>query len=390
MSRAKAGPAFRLDGTRQERIVEIAAWSLWAVLLVAVSVLVVLHPGRSIFDVYRDGVNHWWASQALYNHTMRGFVYLTTSPLIFTPFVLLGAPADDLVWRFFSVALFLYGLWRLVLLTAPGQPRLVMAAILLLLLPVAAVNVQRGQAEVAMMGWMFLGVADAAEGHWRRSALWLCLAFALKPLAFVLILLYGVLIRPLRLPLLAGVATVLVLPFLHPDPAYVATQEIAMWRELTAATQPGLSRFNKLAMMLRHFSIDLSPAAIMSLRVAGALFTLGFAAIVVRCRSPRKSAIDILALAVCYLVIFNPRTELGSYMNLGAVVGLYAAAAWYDDRDRRGTALLLALLILGLGTQAYGDWIYRPTDVWLKPALAIVFYGYLARRILTQTNPRLA
>src|SRR5690242_7489262 len=84
---------------RAERIVWIAAWSAWIILLVAVSVLVARSPIRSIFDAYRDGVHHWWAGEPLYNtNDPRGFVYLTSSPLLFTPFVLLGAPLDDLLW----------------------------------------------------------------------------------------------------------------------------------------------------------------------------------------------------------------------------------------------------------------------------------------------------
>ena len=64
---------------------------------------------------------------------------------MFTPFVLLGQPLDDLAWRICSVALFLYAVSRLVALVLPGQARLAMAAILLLMLPCAGVNVQRAR-----------------------------------------------------------------------------------------------------------------------------------------------------------------------------------------------------------------------------------------------------
>ena len=80
-----------------------------------------------------------------------------------------------------------------------------------------------------------------------------------------------------------------------------------------------------------------------------------------------------------YLVVFNPRAELGSYIDFAALVGLSAASAWM--RGQRATAVLLALLMLGLGTQAYGNWIYRPTDVWLKPLLGLVFFAFLAHPI---------
>src|SRR5271163_3555650 len=117
-------------GGGRTALVEALAWSLWATLLIATSVLAVRHPAGSIFDAYRDGVHHWWAGEPLYSHDARSFVYLTSSPLIFTPFTLLGPPLDDLVWRIFSVALFLYALWRLVALTLPTHARLAMAIIL--------------------------------------------------------------------------------------------------------------------------------------------------------------------------------------------------------------------------------------------------------------------
>ena len=219
-------------GGSRARNVEALAWSLWLILLIVISIITVRQPIRSIFDAYRDGVHHWWAGEPLYSESPRAFVYLTASPLIFTPFALLGPPLDDLLWRICSVALFLYALWRLVALTVPNQARLAMAAILLLMLPCAGVNVQRGQAEIAMAALMFLGAADAALEKWWRATLWLCLGFALKPLALVLVLLYAALFKPLRYRLVAGVILVLLLPFLHPDPHYVIAQDRAMIDEL--------------------------------------------------------------------------------------------------------------------------------------------------------------
>jgi hypothetical protein len=358
----------------------IIAWSAWIILLIAVSILVVHTPLRSIFDAYRDGVHRWWAGQPLYNAAdPRGFVYLTSSPLLFTPFVLLGAPWDDLLWRLCSVALFLFGVWRLLRIIVPERAPIAMAVIMLLILPAAGVNVQRGQAEMAMAGMMFPGAADAAQRRWWRGAAMLCLGFALKPLALVLILLYGALFRPLRLPLAIGVLVVLAAPFLHADPAYVLAQDRAMIDTLLFAAQPGITRFNDIAMMLHRFGIDLPPTVMLAIRVGAAALTLWLALAAVRRMPHEEAAITVLALAVTYLVVFNPRTELGSYMNLAALAGLSAAGAW--ARGQRATAVALALLMLGLGTQSYGNWIYRPTDVWLKPLLGLVYFAFLARRI---------
>ena len=99
--------------------------------------------------------------------------------------------------------LILWGVFRLVRLVRPSDAGVALAIILLLMLPCAGVDVQRGQASVAMAGWVFLGTAEAAGQRWGRATLWLCLALALKPLALVPLLLFAAAFPPLRLPLAA-------------------------------------------------------------------------------------------------------------------------------------------------------------------------------------------
>jgi hypothetical protein len=376
---ARAAPA----GGWRSRLLPGLAAALWLALVVAASVAVVRQPVRSIFDVYRDGAAHWWAGEPLYGPGMRAFVYLTSSPLIFTPFTLLGAPLDDLAWRAFSVGLFLLGLWRLVGLCRPRDAALAMAAIMLLMLPCAGVDVQRGQAAVAMAGWVFLGAAAAAERSWSRAALWLCLAVALKPLALVPLLLFGAVFPRLRWRLTVGMLAVLAAPFLHPDPGYVLAQDFVMVRTLTHAADLGVTRFNDIAMMLDRFGIDLAAPTLLTLRATAGVATLALAITIARRAEAKVCALVVLALAMAYLMLFNPRTELGNYMGLAAILGLFMVRCHATWRER----VALGAMILAMGTQAYGNWLYRPTDVWLKPALCVLFVAWLVDAIL---RPRAA
>ena len=87
-----------------------------------------------------------------------------------------------------------------------------------------------------------------------------------------------------------------------------------------------------------------------------------------------------------YLMLFNPRTELGNYMGLAAVIGVFMVRDGVHWQARVG----FGAMILAMGTQAYGEWIYRPTDVWLKPLLALVFAVWLVGGILwPRAAPRL-
>jgi len=355
---------------------------LWTALVVGASVAVSRVPSRSIFDVYRDGVAHWWAAAPLYGAGMRAFVYFPSAVLIFTPFAMLGQPLDDLAWRGCSVGLFVFGLWRLTRLVRPDEPQLALAIILLLLLPCSGVDVQRGQATVAMAGWIFLGTADVAERRWTRAAVWLCLAVALKPLALVPLLLLGAVFSSLRWRLALGVALVVTVPFIHPDPAYVVSQQVAMLHTLTHAADLGVTRFNDIGMMLDRFGITVPAPELLVLRAAAAAITLGLAVMAGRRLPPRECAVAVLALGMAYLMLCNPRTELGNYMGMAAVIGLFMVQG--------PTRPWLGAVILAMGTQAYGNWIFRPTDVWLKPALCLIFTAWLAATVIQAPGRRRA
>jgi len=371
-----------LARSRGVRRAVYAGWALWIALTIVASVLVLLHPARSTFIGYLGGVADWWSGLALYRPGFYGFVYFPSSALIFTPFVALGMPLADVAWRIFAVALFTYGLWRLVRLAVPRHAPIAMAAVLVLLLPSAGENVQHGQAEIAMVGCLFLAAGYVAEALWGRAALWLCVALALKPLALVPFLLYGALFRPLRRPLAIGVVVILLVPFLHPYPPYVVQQYFALVGKLVQSSSPGPYRAYDFGALLSYFGVDLPTELMTGLRVAAALATLGLAAVAVRRLSRAEASIAVLSLAIAYLMVFNPRTEIGDPMDLAAVAGLYLGVAWYRGGPGRRTALLLALLMLGLGTQAYGNWIFHATKEWLKPVLALAFFCYLAQLVL--------
>jgi len=364
------------------RLFESACWALWIALTVVSTILALLHPNRSIFYIYRAGVERWWAGAEVYSAGIHGYLYLPASIFLFSPFAALGTTWGDVAWRIVSVALFTYGLWRLVRLMAPAQARLAMAVLLILLLPTSGTDIQRSQAGVAMAALMFIAGAEAAEARWTRAAVWLCLGLALKPLVVVLLLLYGALMPQLRWRLLIGLAVVLALPFIHPHPAYVAGEYAAFVDKLMTAAAPGTGRWNEFAMMLQRFGVDVPEPAQTAVRALAALATLAVATIAVRRLALKEAAIALLALAIAYLLVFDPRTELGGYMDLAAIAGLYLMTAWNETPRRDGVVVFLAALIIGLGTQAYGDWIYRLTDVWLKPALGLMFLGYLGQRIL--------
>lgn len=366
---------------------ERVAWSAWGVCMAIMSIIVVFRPSRSITHVYRDASWHFWSGEPLYNGAVHGFLYLPSSAVLFSPFAYLPHPIGGMAWRWLAFVLFTWAVWRLARLALPARFwRSTLCLILLFIIPSSTVNLVRAQSEVIMVALMIHAAVDLGRGQWWRSTLALGLAVAIKPLALVMLLLAAAIVPQMRWRLGLALVAVGALPFLNPDWGYVVAQYQALIHQMAVASDPGQGRWNELTALLTHFQIDVPKDAMTLVRVGCAGGTLALALVARRWHGQVFGAVILLALAVCYQLLFNPRTEEGSYLNLAAMAALFAGMAWYVE-GRRWVAYALLALCVGLGTHMYGDWIYRPTDMWLKPLLGLVFLCYLVHRILT-TEPR--
>lgn len=365
---------------------------LWLVMGLATAIVAWVQPHRLNMKVYRVAVENWWNGVGLYVEGIHGFLYLPPSVTLFMPFVWLGPGWDDQAWRWLQFLLYTTAAWRLARLLAPERAYGLVAFAAVLILPAAGSDMVRGNASMAMMALLIHAAVDLARGRWTVSAAAAALAFALKPLAIAWLLVAGVLYRPLRwrLPLL--VAALFLLPYLTAPADYVTAQYIAAGHKLVVAGQPDSGRWNDIAALVSRAGLDWSTTTVLVLRAVAALAVLGLAwASMVE--TPERRAVLQLMLCVTYILVFNPRTEQGGYMTLALFTGLLAGWAW--SARRRLAAAALVLFTLALGTQAYGDWLYRPTDRWLKPALGLAFLALLAgtalwRRYRLTPRPRVA
>ncbi len=359
-----------------------AGWLGWLGLIAGVSVLVVMAPeARTVVPSYREAALAWWHGRDLYSQGIHGFLYLPSSAVLFAPFAAAGVPVGDLLWRWASAAVFTAGLAGLCRLAVPNAPGRGLGLVLLAILPAVGPAVQNGQSDLAMAGLMMLAVAALSGRRWGAAGLCLAGAVAVKPLAIVLALLAAALYRPVRAWLVLGLVLGLLLPFLHPDPAYVLDQYHAALVKLLNAADPGGGRWSDLTGLLGRLGLSVPEGVMTAVRVAAALATLALAAAAVRRHPAGRAGFLLYALAATYLMLFNPRTETSSYGMLAAAIAPLAAAAWLEER-RAGLALALIGLCLGLGVQAYGQAVYSATDLWFKPAVAAVFAVILVRRAL--------
>ena len=353
-------------------------WIGWGI-FVAVA-LARIHPRRfaSTFSAYLDAAHRLAAGEQVYDPaTLGDFLYFPLTLLIYFPFTLLDRVVSAAVALVIAAAFFSWACTRLSIALAPRDWRPVEAIALtgiplLINIPAAWFNFKGVQAQVPMTAAMIAAGAAMAASRWRAASFWLFVAIAIKPLAIVMVLLSGALIRETRLMLLAALAAVLLLPFLFLDWSYLAEQYRAMgwklWHIATAAPEewPYQADFST---MLRGLGLQLPAGAVLAIRVAAALGTLALAWRVKRDGGPRSLALAVLMLSGCYITLFGPRNEFLSFIVLTPPLAILAGHMLIRN-DARGWLLVLASLTLGFAFDLQ-------TDAVLKPAIVVAIYGWL-------------
>ncbi len=355
---------------------------VWTVFNLVILVLVWLNPGgSSVVGTYRAGALGWWDGRDIFGPGVDGFLYLPSFAVLFSPFAFLGAPWGDILWRLVSVGALSLAVWRAMRLYLPARSFEAFGPALLLILPAGSAALRNGQATTLMLATMLFATLAIAERRWWRAAAWLALGFAIKPLVAVLLLLAAALYRPLAGRLLLCVIPVLVLPLLHPDPAAAWHLYGLCLSKLFTAAMPGPGGWSEITGLMNRFGLAAAPATLTLLRLATALGVLAIGYFAVRRQDGRIAALDVFALSICYLMLMNPRTEENTYIMLATTVGLFSVLLWLRE-NRPVRALLLAALCVAMGNQAYGEWIYRPTILWLKPLLCVAFLPFLLESCL--------
>ena len=366
---------------------EQATWGCWLALILAVSVMVALKPmAHSVTFWFHNSVDDWWNRRPIYSQGLQSFYYFPAFTFLFTPFHLLGAPLGDLLWRWLSFGLLTAGLARLAALIAPGEVRRMLALIVFLAIPGVAGMLRNGQATTIMTALMMHGAADIAARRWNRASLWLGLALAFKPLALVFLLLAGAVWRPLSWRLALALLIVLAVPFLDPDPGYVLAQYRDMVGQYDIAYGATVGPWSELGMMLYKLGLPLPAPAMSGLRLLAALGTLALALLAARRHPAGPAAFFVLALSICYLMLFNPANEENTFGALAGITAVWAAFAYLRGKPRP-VAFALAALCFGLGADGYGTLVFHATRLWFKPMLCIVFLAFLLPALLARKEP---
>jgi hypothetical protein len=360
------------------------AWLVWFAFLVGVTAVVLHeHERRSVTPAYRDAAQAWWARRAMYDRDVHGFLYLPPAAVLYTPFTWPPGAWGGLAWRWAGMAVLASGAWRLAGLGAGGQGTRFLV-ITLLTLPSLAGSARNGQMNVPIAGLMAHAAVDLAGAGWWRAAASLALGIALKPTALPMAMLVAVLYPSASWRLVVLLAGVLALPLVTADAGYVWSQYTAFVAKMPAAGNPPPGRWQDLTGLLLAVGYDVPAAVVTALRLAAAAATLALAWWARRRWDAAGGAAAVLALGAGYILLWNPRTEGVTYVILAPVLGLFAA--WALEATPRSPAVWVCTgtaLVLGVGhLLTPGKW-----NTWMRPAVTLLFLGWLVGRLLRTDGP---
>jgi len=341
------------------------------------------HPRRfgSTFSAYLDAARRLWTGQQVYDPTTLGdFLYFPITLLVYTPFTLIERVPAAAIALALGAAFFTWACTRLALSLLSADWRstdaLAFAGVVLLVnIPAAWFNFKGVQAQVPMTAAMMAACAAIIGSRWRVAAFWLFVAIAMKPLAIVMVLLCGALVREMRWWLVGAVVAVIVAPFVFLDWSYLVDQYQAMgWKLWHIATAPPAQWIYQadFSTMVRALGIELPAGVALALRLAAALGTLALAWRAKQTGDGRSFAFAVLILSGCFITLFGPRNEFLSFIVVTPSIALLAALLLNRNAsDYRGWLLIAAALVLGFA------WTLA-IDAVLKPAIVTAIYVWLA------------
>lgn len=380
------------------------AWVVWLVTLGVISVAVWrtaatpdTRDDRTVTTNYRVAAEHFWSAQPMYSEGQHGWLYPPQGAVVYSPFAMIPSmPLGEVLWRVVITGLYAWALWRLAVLTArltrkqsllgePGE-RAATGGIFLLLtagsIALAAGCMRNGQMNLPLGAMFILAGVAIAEKKWWPAALWMGLAVAAKPIAVPVVMVLGAIVPRLWWRLAVVMIGVVLLPYVNPDWGYVTQQYQAALAKMREAGEPGAGVFSELNGMLRMMPVlgsgdrnapdPIGPAAMTLIRAGMGLLTLALSALAIwRASSRDRAILLVLTLCICYLMLFNPRTEGNSYVMLAPLISAWVCVLWIS---RRGMALIgiAALILLASAHEFHKD---KLRTVWVRPLIAAVAMG---------------
>lgn len=373
------------------------AVALWLIVLVYIALGLAADPyHRSMTPSYHEAVAHWWAAQPVYTGPA-GFNYLPVFLLFFSAVDWLPLAIGEIAWRCVALAGLAFGLWRCIALFVDDDDERARSFVLatVLLLPMAFSTLRNGQSSAQLAACLLWALSAIGRQRWTAATVWLCLALVCKPLGLPALGLAAMAFPPLRGRAAAGLAVVLLLPYLFHPAAYVGQIYQEFWQNIVDCSDAGVSindrTFADINGVLRIVGLQLAgkPALVLSAAAGGGLAALSL--LMAKFDDKKIAGLLWLSFTGGYIMLFTPMNELNSYVMLAPALAMWAVhfRARGDARNFKAMLFMVATIVLLPDVVALvvgKEPGFEFGKSWC-PLLTLIFLGVLTRRLVAQRKP---
>lgn len=373
------------------------AVALWLIVLVYIALGLAADPyHRSMTPSYHEAVANWWAAQPVYTGPA-GFNYLPVFLLFFSAVDWLPLAIGEIAWRCVALAGLAFGLWRCIALFVDDDDERARSFVLatVLLLPMAFSTLRNGQSSAQLAACLLWALSAIGRQRWTAATVWLCLALVCKPLGLPALGLAAMAFPPLRGRAAAGLAVVLLLPYLFHPAAYVGQIYQEFWQNIVDCSDAGVSindrTFADINGVLRIVGLQLAgkPALVLSAAAGGGLAALSL--LMAKFDDKKIAGLLWLSFTGGYIMLFTPMNELNSYVMLAPALAMWAVhfRARGDARNFKAMLFMVATIVLLPDVVALvvgKEPGFEFGKSWC-PLLTLIFLGVLTRRLVAQRKP---
>ena len=339
------------------------------------------HFFSQVDSIYYAAAQAWLHQQPLYHcHGNGCFVYLPTSAVLFIPFGLLPLKTAELIYRFISIIIFTQGIYYFCRDITSYDLKRTFFIVLLTTVLLSQPTLFVGQVHMMMAGLILLAVSAITREKWWRAAIALSFCFALKPTAIVFCLLSGALYPQTALKQILIIALLLSAVFLTQSSHYVLTQYHGFIQEFlhkmeydTANIPHWATLFGAIAFYTGHV-VDGHMAFVIRMLAALGVVYLGICT--QKTQNKNNAVYFIFTLGMCYLMLFNSRTENNDYVMMMPFMGYSLMILMEEKRWLLGVSFMVGLVLM-MANWNLSKMISPGNNLWLNPTLIMLYTLYI-------------
>ena len=331
-------------------------------------------------NIYYAAGQAWLHQQPLYHcHGNGCFVYLPTSAVFFIPLGVLPLKMAALIFRLLSLIIFTQGMYCFCRdITAYDLKRTFFIVLAVtVLLSQAALFV--GQLHMIMAGLILLSASSIAREKWWRAAIFLSVAVALKPTAIVFCALIATLYPRTALKQIILVTVLLSSVFLTQSSHYVITQYQGFAQEFINKMHFDMTHMTHWATLFSAIAFFTKQVIngqwAFTIRLFVAFVVCFIAMRAVRTLNKTNAVYFIFTISMCYLMLFNSRTENSDYVMMMPFIG-YTFVILFEKKQWLILSTFFIALACLLANWNLSKLISPGNNLWLNPTVITLYTIY--------------